>query len=408
MGNFMSLFAAIRVALAALLVNKGRSALTSLGIVIGISAVIAMVSAGSGARSKLDERLDSVGKNLILIRPGGRTQQGTIADFVPLSSDDAAAIRKQVGPLLVGVAESQMTQRLASTPTGNWPTAIVGSVPDLQRIRNWQVQYGRFYTEDDVKKLATVCLLGQTVRRKLFPDTPNPVGRFVRVGQLQLRVIGILGEKGRSPIGADQDDQIFVPITTLQRKLVGEERIALVVATAKSEDVIEKAKEEITRVLREKHRIKQGANDDFDVSTVREMAELAVILTQVMQILIAIIASISLVVGGIGIMNIMLVSVTERTREIGIRMAVGATGADVLVQFLLEAVALALIGGVIGITLGILGAMGLAHVARWPLVVSPGIVVLAFLVAAGVGIFFGYYPALKASRLDPIEALRYE
>ncbi len=404
----MSLLSAIRVALSALLVNKGRSALTSLGIVIGISAVIAMVSAGSGARSKLDERLESVGKNLILIRPGGRTQQGTIADLVPLTTDDAAAIRKQVGPLLVGVAESQMTMRVASTPTGNWPTVVVGSVPDLQRIRNWHVTYGRFYTEDDVKKLATVCLIGQTVRHKLFPDTPNPVGRMVRVGQLQLRVIGVLGEKGRSPTGADQDDQIFIPITTLQRKLVGEERVALIVAAARSEDVIEKAKEEIVRTLRETHRIKPGATDDFDVSTVREMAELAVVLTAVMQILIVIIASISLLVGGVGIMNIMLVSVTERTREIGIRMAVGATGADVLIQFLLEAVALALVGGVIGITLGIAGAMALARLANWPLVVSPMIVVVAFAVAAGVGVFFGYYPALKASRLDPIEALRYE
>jgi putative ABC transport system permease protein len=406
----MSLLAAIRVALAALLVNKGRSALTSLGIVIGISAVIAMVSAGSGARNKLDERLESVGKNLILIRPGARTQQGTISDFVPLTSDDAAAIRKEVGPLLIGVAESQATQRLASTATGNWPTTVVGSVPDLQRIRNWHVDSGRFYTEDDVKKLAPVCLIGQTVRRKLFPDIPDTdaVGRFVRVGQMQLRVIGVLGEKGRSPIGADQDDQIFVPITTLQRKLVGEERIQLIVATARSEEVVEKAKEEITRVLREKHRIKPGAADDFDVSTVREMAELALILTQVMQILIAIIASISLVVGGIGIMNIMLVSVTERTREIGIRMAVGATAEDVLIQFLLEAIALSLIGGVIGITLGIGGAMGLARLAKWPLVVDPSIVLLAFVVAAGVGVFFGYYPALKASRLDPIDALRYE
>jgi putative ABC transport system permease protein len=404
----MSLLSAIRVAFAALLVNKGRSALTSLGIVIGISAVIAMVSAGSGARSKLDERLESVGKNLILIRPGGRTQQGTIADFVPLTTEDAAAIRKQVGPLLVGVAESQMTQRLASTPSGNWPTVIVGSVPDLQKIRNWHMVHGRFYSEDDVKKLATVCLIGQTVQRKLFPTTPNPVGRSVRVGQLQLRVIGVLGEKGRSPTGADQDDQIFVPITTLQRKLVGEERVALIVAAARSEEVIEKAKEEITRVLREQHHIKPGSNDDFDVSTVREMAELAVILTAVMQILIVIIASISLVVGGVGIMNIMLVSVTERTREIGIRMAVGATGADVLIQFLLEAVALSLIGGVIGITLGIGGAMALARLANWPLVVSPMIVLIAFVVAAGVGVFFGYYPALKASRLDPIEALRYE
>jgi putative ABC transport system permease protein len=404
----MSFFSAIRVALAALLVNKGRSALTSLGIVIGIGAVIAMVSAGSGARSKLDERLESVGKNLILIRPGARTQQGTIADFVPLTSDDTAAIRKQVGPLLIGVAESQMTQRLVSTPNGNWPTVIVGSTPDLQRIRNWHMQYGKFYTDEHVRNRARVCLLGQTTRQKLFPHTPNPVGQSIRVGQTQLQVIGILNEKGRSPTGADQDDQVFVPITTLQRELVGEERLALIVAAARSEDDLERATEEIVRVLRQQHHIKPGANEDFDVSTVREMAELALIVTATMQILIVIIALISLIVGGIGIMNIMLVSVTERTREIGIRMAVGATSGDVLIQFLLESVALSLVGGVIGITLGIGLAMGLAHLAQWPLVISPLYVVLAFLVAAGVGIFFGYYPALKASQLDPIDALRYE
>jgi putative ABC transport system permease protein len=406
--NRMSLFSAIRVALAALLVNKGRSTLTSLGIVIGILAVIAMVSACEGARSKLDERLDSVGKNLILIRPGARTQQGTIADFVPLTPDDAAAIRKQVGPLLIGVAESQMTKRLVSTPDGNWDTVIVGSTPDLQRIRNWHMQYGKFYSEEHLRSRARVCLIGQTVRRKLFPHTPNPVGHSIRVGQTQLQVIGVLGEKGRSPTGADQDDQVFVPITTLQRELVGEEVIALIVAAARSENDLERAKEEITRVLRQQHHIKPGANDDFDVSTVAEMAELAVILTATMEILVIIIALISVIVGGIGIMNIMLVSVTERTREIGIRMAVGATSADVLIQFLLEAVALSLVGGVIGITLGILVAMGLAHLAQWPLVIPPLYVVVAFLVAAGVGIFFGFYPALKASRLDPIEALRYE
>jgi putative ABC transport system permease protein len=403
----MSFLSAIRVAFAALLVNKGRSALTSLGIVIGISAVIAMVAAGGGARRKLDDRLESVGKNLILIRAGARNQQGLVADFVPLSSDDAAAIRKEAGPYLTGAAASQMVQRLASTRTGNWFTTITGSTPDIQHVRNWSVSCGRFYTEDDVKKREHVCLIGQTVRRKLFPDKPNPVGEKVRIDRLPLRVIGVLGEKGRSPTGADQDDQIFVPLTAL-REIVGEERIGLIVAAARSEDLIEKGKEVIVRVMRQRHHLRPNAPDDFDVSSVREMAELAEILTTTMQILTAIIASISLVVGGIGIMNIMLVSVTERTREIGIRMAVGATAADVLIQFLLEAMALALIGGIIGISLGIGGAYGLARIAGWPLDVSPTVVMIAFAVSAGVGIFFGYYPALKASRLDPIEALRYE
>lgn len=404
----MSFFSAIRVALSALLVNKGRSILTSLGIVIGISAVIAMVAAGYGARSKLDERLDAVGKNLILIRPGARTEQGIRIGGQPLTSKDADAIRERVGHLLIGVAESQMLRRLVFTSTGHHGTILVGSVPDLQRVRNWTIERGRFFNENDVKRLAPVCLIGQTVLKKLFPDHPNPIGEWIRVDQLRLRVIGILGAKGRSPTGADQDNQIFLPITTLQRKLEGKENLTIIVAAARSDAAIDEAKAEIIKVLRQRHGLRPNEANDFDVSSVREMAEVAEILAATMQILIAVIASISLVVGGIGIMNIMLVSVTERTREIGIRMAVGATAFDVLIQFLIEAVVLALVGGVIGISLGIAGAFTLGYLGNWPVVIEPWIVLLAFLVAAGVGVFFGYYPALRASRLDPIEALRYE
>jgi putative ABC transport system permease protein len=404
----MSFLSAIRVALSALLVNKGRSFLTSLGIVIGISAVIAMVSAGSGAHYKLDERLESVGKNLILIRPGSRTGGGITADYTPLTSEDAAAIRKRAGAFLTGVAESQMTQRLVASRQGVHGTLIVGSTPDLEKVRKWKVTFGKFITEQDLKGSRPVCLIGQTVRRKLFPDKPDPVGEFIRIDRVQLKIIGILGEKGRMPTGQDQDDQVFMPITTMQSKLVSDKRISIIVSAARSDEILEKAKNEITKILRERHHIRPGGTEDFDVSTVREMAEWAVIVTTVMQILITIIASISLVVGGIGIMNIMLVSVTERTREIGIRMAIGATPYDVLVQFLIEAVVLALVGGIIGITLGLGASIALGRLVDWPVVIQPDIVLLSFLVAAGVGIFFGYYPALKASRLDPIEALRYE
>ncbi len=404
----MSFFSALRVALSALLVNKGRSTLTSLGIVIGISAVIAMVSAGSGARKKLDERLESVGKNLILIRAGGRTQHGTVADFVPLTNADAHALQKELSSILVGVSESQATQRMASSRTGNWATQIVGATPQIMKIRNWKMEHGRYFDKEDLDKQAAVCVLGQTTRRKLFGNNPSPLGELIRVDRLPLRVIGVLEEKGRMPTGADQDDQIMIPITTLQRKLVGEERVSLILAAARSEHLIDKAKEEITRVMRHRHHLKPDATADFDVSSIHEMAQLAQTMMKVLQVLIAVIASISLVVGGVGIMNIMLVSVTERTREIGIRMAVGATGFDVLVQFLIESVVLALVGGAIGITLGLAAAIGLARLGNWPVIVDPGIVLLAFAVSAAVGIFFGYYPALKASRLDPIEALRYE
>jgi putative ABC transport system permease protein len=403
----MSFFAALRVAFFALLVNKGRSALTSLGIVIGTSAVIAMVSAAGGAREKLDERLDNVGKNLILIRAGRHTQGGSVADVKPLTNDDAAIVRKRLTGLLEGVAETQVTLRVASTRTRNWGTTIVGAHPDIRKVRTWSTQFGRIINDEDMKKVAAVCCIGQTVRKKLFPDMPNPVGQLVRVGQLQLRIIGVLNSKGRTPTGGDQDDQIMVPIVTLQRKIVGEEQVSLILASVADNRQLEKAKAEIARVLRQKHRVKPG-NEDFDVSSVAELAEMAVILTKTMQILIGIIASISLVVGGIGIMNIMLVSVTERTREIGIRMAIGATPYDVLIQFLIEAVILALLGGLLGITVGIGGAVSLAWIAGWPIYIDPHMVLVSFVVSGGVGVFFGYYPALKASRLDPIDALRYE
>ncbi len=404
----MGFLSALRVALAALVVNKGRSTLTSLGIVIGISAVIALVSAGDGARYLLDQKLETVGKNLIIVRAGARTQQGMVANITYLTHEDAAAIRREVGSQLVGVAELQLHQGTATAGSSMpWRTSFVGCTPELAKVRKWTLDSGEFFSDDDVKHVAPVCLIGQTVRKKIFPDTPNPLGMTIRVDGHPLRVVGILSEKGKNPLGADQDDQVFVPLTTLEQHISGKRHLSQIITAPISENLGDRARAEISRVLREQHHVKEGS-EDFDVVSVREMAELATVVTKTLHVLIAVIAGISLIVGGIGIMNIMLVSVTERTREIGIRMAVGATPADVLVQFLIEAVVLALVGGIIGITLGMAAALGMAKLIGWPLVISPSIVLLTFGIAGGVGVFFGFYPARKASRLDPIEALRYE
>jgi putative ABC transport system permease protein len=405
----MSFFSAIRVALGALFVNKVRSTLTSLGIVIGISAVIALVSAGDGARLFLDDRLDSLGKNLILIRAGARNQQGMIADFAPLPAGDADALRKRLRPLLESVAELQMTQSMIYSAGGHAWSGVVGTTEELQEARRWVVRPGgRFLTRDDAAQMAPVCVLGETVRRKLFPDD-RVVGKTVRVGLLQLQIVGLLEAKGRSLNGGDQDDQIFVPLSTLQHKMGGGEKISMILVSVRTEALIEKAKAEILKVMRERrHAAGKRGPENFDVSSVQEVAELAVVVTDTLHVLVLVVASISLVVGGIGVMNIMLVSVTERTREIGIRMAVGATPRDVLTQFLIEAVVLAMVGGVLGILLGVAAAVAMHQAVGWPLSISPSSILAACGVSAAVGIAFGFYPAWKASRMDPIEALRYE
>ncbi|QDU63907.1 Macrolide export ATP-binding/permease protein MacB [Planctomycetes bacterium Pan216] len=405
----MNLWAVLNTALNALNVNKGRTALTSLGITIGIAAVIAMVAAGRGAKAKLDDALGAIGPNLVVGMSGSTTRSGLrvgVADGA-FTSADADAIRRELGPMINGCSEITQFPAIASSEMGSYGTALVGGMPEVFRIRRWKFRSGRPYNEEHVKRQDKVCVIGKTVADKLFPNI-DPVGKTIRAHGQRFRVIGLLEPKGMSITGADQDDIIMVPISTLLRKVMGKTKTLLIVVEARSPGLVDQVKTGMERILRERHRIRPGQDADFTINSIRDMAKLATTFANTLSGLIFAIASISLVVGGIGVMNIMLVSVTERTREIGIRMAVGARTGDVLNQFLAESVILALIGGGVGITLGAMCAWVIAIALQWDFVISVESIIVAVLTSAAVGIFFGYYPARKASMLDPIEALRYE
>jgi putative ABC transport system permease protein len=404
--DFMNTF---RLALRALARNKMRSALTMLGIIIGVAAVIAVVSIGQGAQYMVQQGIQAMGTNVVFIaagsgRPGGiRVGVGGVKT---LTIDDMNAILREI-PLIKEAAPSVNSRKQIVYGNQNWSTVINGTTPNYFEIRNWSIQSGSVFSDDEVDLAANVCVIGTTVAKNLFLDE-DPVGKTLRIGNLPFRVDGVLESKGQNVIGQDQDDAVYAPYTTVQRKISGITWLQYVNASAVSPVASVAAVAPITSLLRERHRIRTGDDDDFFVRTQSEVADLMNQTQGVMTMLLGGIASVSLLVGGIGIMNIMLVSVTERTREIGVRMAVGATESDVQQQFLVEAVTLSMMGGAIGILLGLVGSGLISNFLQWPTLVSVRAIVTAALFSGAVGIFFGYYPARKAARLDPIEALRYE
>jgi len=402
----------LKIAVKALQANKMRSALTMLGIIIGVGAVIAMLAVGTGASQRISAQIQSIGSNLLIIMPGSTTSGGVRmgAGTQPtLTLADAEAIKREcptvayVGPSLSGVAQVVYGHT-------NWSTGIQGTTPDMLAVRNWPVSSGRAFTEQDVKSATKVCLLGQTVVDNLF-GSENPVGQVVRIKNIPFKILGVLAVKGQSAVGQDQDDTVYIPVTTAQKRLFGTSfpgMVRTIMVEARSLEEMDAAEQQITSLLRQRHHLGQKQDSDFSIRNLTQFMEAAEQSARVMTLLLGAIASVSLLVGGIGIMNIMLVSVTERTREIGIRMAVGAKTRAIRTQFIAEALTLSMIGGITGIVAGVAVSKIISAVAGWSTVISAFSIVLAFGFSAIVGIFFGYYPAYKASLLDPILALRYE
>jgi len=402
----------LKIAVRALQANKMRSALTMLGVIIGVGAVIAMLAVGTGASQRISNQIQSIGSNLLIILPGSTTSGGVRmgAGTQPtLTLGDAEAIKKEcpavayAAPILNGVAQVVYGHT-------NWSTVVQGTTPDILPVRNWTIQSGRSFTDQDVRNATKVCVLGQTVVDNLF-GSDDPVDQIVRIRNIPFKVLGVLAPKGQSAVGQDQDDTVFIPVTTAQKRLFGTSfpgMVRTIMVEARSLEEMDAAVQQITPLLRQRHHLGQRQEDDFTVRNLTQFLQAAEQSSRVMTLLLGAIASVSLLVGGIGIMNIMLVSVTERTREIGIRMAVGAKTKAIRMQFIAEALTLSMIGGIGGIIAGVAVSKVISALAGWSTVISPVSVVLAFGFSAIVGIFFGYYPAYKASLLDPILALRYE
>ena len=392
--------------------NKTRAFLTMLGIIIGVGAVITMVSIGEGSKQSIRSQLSGMGSNMITIRPfststvGGGARLGTTG-LQTLRLEDVKSIEQQA-KFVTDVSPSVSTNAQAIYGSENWPTQMQGVAPSYLNIREWKLSSGMIFTDDDVTISAKVCLLGQTVVDNIFAPGENPIGKVIRFGKIPFTVIGILEKKGENTFGQDQDDVILAPYSTVQKRILAIVYIQNIYASAIDENSSDTATKELTAILRVNHKLKPNDDNDFTVRTQAELISTISSTSQLLTVLLTAIAGISLLVGGIGIMNIMYVSVTERTKEIGLRMAIGARGRDILLQFLVEAILISITGGVIGVVLGITSAKLVTVFLGWPTLVSESSIILSFAVCAVTGVFFGYYPAQSASRLDPIEALRYE
>ncbi|PWA04343.1 ABC transporter permease [Flavobacterium psychrotolerans] len=400
----------LRIAWKAIQRNSMRAFLTMLGIIIGVAAVIAMISIGQGSKQSIQSQISGMGSNMITIRPSSNVMGGPRMDNTSvqtLTEQDLIALQKQM-VFINALSPSVFSRGQVINGPYNWSTTMQGVNPEYFTIRGWALKDGVLFTKQDVKLAAKVCLIGQTVQHNLFSDGEDGIGKSIRFKKIPFKIIGVMSKKGENAFGQDQDDVILAPISTVQKRILSTIYYQTIFASAVNENAIENAATEIQQILRTSHKLQKGTDDDFTVRTQAELINTFSATSRTLTILLTVIAGISLIVGGIGIMNIMYVSVTERTKEIGLRMSLGARGIDILLQFLIEAVMISITGGIIGVVLGITATKLVTYFMHWPTLITQSSILVSFLVCFVTGVFFGYYPALKASKLNPIEALRYE